>query len=112
MATLTPNAANSCAVAAPIPRDPPVTRAFLPLRSIMRRSRCPVPCSLSQSLVDQIADDVLDAEVQLLRAIGPRGRDHDTMSGELREGSAVTGGETQHVDALGLRGLSGLEDIW
>ena len=37
MATLTPFAASCCAVARPIPRPPPVTRATLSFRSITRR---------------------------------------------------------------------------
>ena len=45
-------------------------------------------------LLDEVADDVLDAEVQLLRAIGASRRDDDGVIGERAQLAAVSRAET------------------
>jgi len=53
-----------------------------------------------ERLLDQLADQVLDAQVDLLRAVRALGRDHQGDVGTLAQRAAVTGRERQDRDLL------------
>src|SRR3954447_6800018 len=77
-----------------MPREPPVTSARFPDRSFMLASQC---------LIDHVADDVLDAQMKLLRAIRTRGWNDDRMCRELFQRSTVASGKREDVDAARFR---------
>src|SRR5687768_17003905 len=112
-----------------MPREPPVTSARFPLREIMtvrkgrrpagaacggggrapaRRSPPPGRCRAtadSELRFDELAYEMLDAQVQLLRAVGARGRDDDAVVGEGAERAAVARAEGEDGDPAGPRRL-------
>src|SRR5687768_3421134 len=106
MPTLAPASASKIAVAAPIPREPPVTRAFLPRREIIvgrgrgvggsrdqgRRAEIsesaldpsiprPLDPGPSQLPLDCLTNRVLHAEMDFLGAIRPVRRHDDDVVG-------------------------------
>ena len=70
-----------------MPREPPRDQRALSAQSVHRR------------LLHELADEVLDAEMQLLRAVGARRRNDDGMIGELAQRAAVARAEREHADA-------------
>src|SRR5690606_23403521 len=76
MPTSAPARASSSAVARPTPREPPVTTARLPFRSIGSIAATPAcgsvlaPRLRGEPALDDLADRVADGEVELLRVSG------------------------------------------
>src|SRR6185437_8528409 len=102
MTTLTPCSASTVAVAAPIPREPPVISARLPRNPF-------IICS--QAALHVVADEMFNAQVQLLRAIGTRCRNDDRVIGQGAQLAAVTRAERKHRDALRPGGFRGPQHV-
>src|SRR5688572_7873749 len=107
MPTSAPQSASSRAVAAPMPRDPPVTRARLPRRLITPTS----PGSRRELRFDRLADRVLDAEVNLLRTICAVGGNDDGMVRNGPQRPAIAGRECDHRRAFLLRRFGRLDHV-
>src|SRR6185437_5324399 len=91
MTTLTPCSASNVAVAAPMPREPPVISARLPRNPF-------IVCS--QAALHVLADEMFNAQVQFLRAIGARRWNDNRVIGQRAQAATVTRAERQHRDAL------------
>src|SRR5262249_48801674 len=75
--------------AAPIPRERPVMSARLPSSPI-------IVLHVLQFVFDELADQVFDAQVQLLRAVGAIRWDDDGEIGQRAQLAAVARTERQH----------------
>src|SRR2546423_6527109 len=132
-ATSHPARASSCAVARPMPRPPPVTKARFPERSIttphpIRNAECGMWNGNARSLASRPpllhsafrishsalsnqlclhdpTDDMLDRELQLLDVRGFIGRYHETVVDQSPHRAPALAEQRDHADALGARGL-------
>src|SRR5712692_7957697 len=110
-ATAAPARASSRAVARPMPRPPPVTNARLPVRSITGTVPSAFRLLALHSVFHDLADYVLDGEVQLLDARGVIGRDDQDEVGEVLELAAALAQERYDRHAACLRGLRGAHQV-
>src|SRR5881394_901091 len=111
-ATLAPARDSSSAVARPMPRPPPVTNARFPVRSITATPRTTHGARSSfQPVLDEIANDVLDGQMQLLNAGGVGRRNDQRRVGEILDLAAAFAQERDDADAAGLRRLRGPDDV-